>query len=66
MDNLYNKVYLSDPQYSEAQYFIICVRDTGTQLATRAAFLTYEDAKRLCDTFHPCYKARVVKVCDPE
>ena len=66
MDNLYNKVYLSDPQYSEAQYFIICVRDTGTQLATRAAFLTYEDAKRYCDTIHSCYKARVLKVCGPE
>ena len=66
MDNPYNKVYPSDPQYSEAQYFIMCIVDTGPHFPTMAAFLTYEDAKRICDTFHPCYKARVLKVCDPE
>ena len=66
MDNPYNRVYPLDPQYAEAKYFIIFVTYLGTQLATRAAFLTYEDAKRYCDTLAACYKARVVKVCDSE
>jgi len=65
MNNPYNRVYPSDPQYAEAQYFIICT-DADTQLATRAAFLTYEDAKRYCDTINPCYKAKVLKVCEEE
>ena len=65
MDNPYNRVYPSDPQYSEAKYFIIS-RGSLPHFAIRAAFFTYEDAKRYCDVIHPCYKARVSKVCDPE